>query len=265
MSRKLPIRRTLPIAALALVAATALTACAGQSSLTSSTGKPVYGGTLTYLQDRSETCLDPEDGGDIPQAMIGQQITDDLVYEGPGGRIEPWLATNVDRVHGWPQVRLHDQAGREVHRRHATERCRGQGESRPGRQPEDGIVDGWRLHRPVLRGLQGAQHLRARGRPEAGGYRAARCPRPGLHRHRIARRVRPRRDEELRTTRSERVRSRSRATRRTSRSCSCATSTTTRRPRGPRTRVRPTSARSSGRSFPTEQCATPPCSRSRRT
>jgi peptide/nickel transport system substrate-binding protein len=95
VSRTLPLSRTLPIAALALVAATALTACAGQSSsLTSSTGKPVYGGTLTYLQDRSETCLDPEDGGDIPQAMIGQQITDDLVYEGPGGKIEPWLATS---------------------------------------------------------------------------------------------------------------------------------------------------------------------------
>ena len=25
--------------------------------------------------------------------MIGQQVTDDLVYEGPGGKIEPWLAT----------------------------------------------------------------------------------------------------------------------------------------------------------------------------
>ena len=56
--------------------------------------KPVHGGTLTYLEDREETCLDPEDGGDIPQAMIGQQITDDLVYEGPGGKIEPWLATS---------------------------------------------------------------------------------------------------------------------------------------------------------------------------
>jgi peptide/nickel transport system substrate-binding protein len=75
-------------------------ACAGQSDSTvaaskpgsASAGKPVYGGTLTYLQDRSETCLDPEIGGDIPQAMIGQQVTDDLVYEGPGGKIEPWLA-----------------------------------------------------------------------------------------------------------------------------------------------------------------------------
>jgi peptide/nickel transport system substrate-binding protein len=56
--------------------------------------RAVYGGTLVYLEDREETCLDPEDGGDIPQAMFGQQVTDDLVYEGQGGRIEPWLATS---------------------------------------------------------------------------------------------------------------------------------------------------------------------------
>jgi peptide/nickel transport system substrate-binding protein len=94
VSRKLALRRTVPIVVVALVAVSILSACAGQpSSLTASNGKPVFGGTLTYLQDRSETCLDPEDGGDIPQAMIGQQITDDLVYEGPGGTIEPWLAT----------------------------------------------------------------------------------------------------------------------------------------------------------------------------
>jgi peptide/nickel transport system substrate-binding protein len=93
VSRKLPLRRSLPIVALALGATFTLAACSSNSTATSSGGKPVSGGTLTYLQDRSETCLDPEDGGDIPQAMIGQQVTDDLVYEGPGGKIEPWLAT----------------------------------------------------------------------------------------------------------------------------------------------------------------------------
>ena len=93
MSRKLPLRRSLPVIALALVAASTLAACSSHTGASASGGKPVSGGTLTYLQDRSETCLDPEDGGDIPQAMIGQQITDDLVYEGPGGKIEPWLAT----------------------------------------------------------------------------------------------------------------------------------------------------------------------------
>ena len=78
--------------ALLAVAATALTACGTHRAKLLQTGKPVSGGTLTYLQDRQESCLDPEIGGDIPQAMIGQQITDDLVYEGPGGKIEPWLA-----------------------------------------------------------------------------------------------------------------------------------------------------------------------------
>ncbi|MDQ1528265.1 MAG: peptide/nickel transport system substrate-binding protein [Actinomycetota bacterium] len=92
MSRTPTVPRTLSVAALALVLASGLVACAGQSGSTVASSKPVYGGTLTYLQDRSETCLDPEVGGDIPQAMIGQQVTDDLVYEGPGGKIEPWLA-----------------------------------------------------------------------------------------------------------------------------------------------------------------------------
>jgi peptide/nickel transport system substrate-binding protein len=92
VSRNPTIPRTLSVAALALVLASGLVACAGQSGSTVASSKPVYGGTLTYLQDRSETCLDPEIGGDIPQAMIGQQVTDDLVYEGPGGKIEPWLA-----------------------------------------------------------------------------------------------------------------------------------------------------------------------------
>jgi peptide/nickel transport system substrate-binding protein len=94
VSRKHLVPRAVPAVALALVLTSGLAACATSGASTSSdaSGKPVSGGTLTYLQDRSETCLDPEIGGDIPQAMIGQQLTDDLVYEGPDGKIEPWLA-----------------------------------------------------------------------------------------------------------------------------------------------------------------------------
>ena len=80
--------------ALLAVAAAALTACgtANGAGTTVGSGKPVSGGTLIYLEDRQESCIDPQIGGDIPQAMIGQQYTDDIVYEGPGGKIEPWLA-----------------------------------------------------------------------------------------------------------------------------------------------------------------------------
>jgi peptide/nickel transport system substrate-binding protein len=76
------------------VAAAALTACgtASGAGTTADPGKPVSGGTLVYLEDRQESCIDPQIGGDIPQAMIGQQYTDDIVYEGAGGKIEPWLA-----------------------------------------------------------------------------------------------------------------------------------------------------------------------------
>jgi peptide/nickel transport system substrate-binding protein len=82
--------------ALLAAAAVALTACgtaaAGGAGTTANAGKPVSGGTLVYLEDRQESCIDPQIGGDIPQAMIGQQYTDDIVYEGEGGKIEPWLA-----------------------------------------------------------------------------------------------------------------------------------------------------------------------------
>lgn len=92
--RRFPRGATATAGAVALIVL--LSGCATGHSTPASAGssKPVYGGTLTYLEDREEACLDPEIGGDIPQAMIGQQITDDLVYEGPDGKIEPWLATS---------------------------------------------------------------------------------------------------------------------------------------------------------------------------
>jgi peptide/nickel transport system substrate-binding protein len=82
------------VCALLGAAAVVLTACGTATNTADVTGsaKPVYGGTLTYLEDRQESCIDPQIGGDIPQAMIGQQYTDDIVYEGAGGKIEPWLA-----------------------------------------------------------------------------------------------------------------------------------------------------------------------------
>ncbi len=85
------------VGTLLAAAAAVLTACGSGNAGSSgdpaaSAGKPVYGGTLVYLEDRQETCIDPQIGGDIPQAMIGQQYTDDIVYEGKGGQIEPWLA-----------------------------------------------------------------------------------------------------------------------------------------------------------------------------
>jgi peptide/nickel transport system substrate-binding protein len=84
------------VGVLLATAAAALTACGTASNAgdPGNSGKPVDGGTLTYLEDRQESCIDPQIGGDIPQAMIGQQYTDDIVYEGPGGKIEPWLATS---------------------------------------------------------------------------------------------------------------------------------------------------------------------------
>jgi len=88
-----PIAPLFRIAALLGTAAAVLAACGTAAGNPGAAGgKPASGGTLTYLEDHQETCIDPQIGGDIPQAMIGQQYTDDIVYEGPGGRIEPWLA-----------------------------------------------------------------------------------------------------------------------------------------------------------------------------
>jgi len=86
---------TLALIALAVIG-TLVTACSSGASntATSSSSKPVYGGSITYGADREPTCLDPHNTGDMPQTYIARQYLDSLVSELPDGTVVPWLATS---------------------------------------------------------------------------------------------------------------------------------------------------------------------------
>lgn len=88
------LRRVRVTATSALALTFLATACSGGAAdgAGSADSKPVRGGTLTYVTDRQEACIDPQVGGDLPQATIAHQITDNLVYEDAKGEIQPWLA-----------------------------------------------------------------------------------------------------------------------------------------------------------------------------
>ncbi len=56
-------------------------------------GKPVYGGTLTYLEHQPPTCLYLPAAGFYPNGGILNQITDKLTWQNPKTlEIEPWIA-----------------------------------------------------------------------------------------------------------------------------------------------------------------------------
>ncbi|SDL19525.1 TIGR04028 family ABC transporter substrate-binding protein [Nonomuraea jiangxiensis] len=57
-------------------------------------GKPVYGGTLTYLEHQPPTCLYLPAAGFYPNGGILNQLTDKLTWQNPETlEIEPWIAT----------------------------------------------------------------------------------------------------------------------------------------------------------------------------
>ncbi|MBB6549415.1 TIGR04028 family ABC transporter substrate-binding protein [Nonomuraea rubra] len=57
-------------------------------------GKPVRGGTLTYLEHQPPTCLYLPAAGFYPNGGILNQITDKLTWQNPETlEIEPWIAT----------------------------------------------------------------------------------------------------------------------------------------------------------------------------
>jgi peptide/nickel transport system substrate-binding protein len=57
-------------------------------------GKPVQGGTLTYLEHQPPTCLYLPAAGFYPNGGILNQITDKLTWQNPETlKIEPWIAT----------------------------------------------------------------------------------------------------------------------------------------------------------------------------
>ncbi|MFI9589134.1 TIGR04028 family ABC transporter substrate-binding protein [Nonomuraea sp. NPDC052265] len=88
---------SLRTAAVMLAVVGLLGACGGQGGAAGaapSSGQPVYGGTLTYLEHQPPTCLYLPAAGFYPNGGILNQITDKLTWQNPQTlEIEPWIAT----------------------------------------------------------------------------------------------------------------------------------------------------------------------------
>jgi peptide/nickel transport system substrate-binding protein len=96
MSRSAP--RALAAGLLAAVTAASLAACASQQPTSgndsATTGEPVAGGTLTYLEHQTYTNLYPPQAGFYPNGGIVNNITARLTWQNPETlEIEPWVAT----------------------------------------------------------------------------------------------------------------------------------------------------------------------------
>ncbi|GAA2620990.1 ABC transporter substrate-binding protein [Dactylosporangium fulvum] len=89
--------RHFPVVAALLTSTLALSACGGDA--VNASDQPRSGGTLVYATgDDEPTCLDPQKGGNVAQALLGTQFLQTLFYQNGSGEILPWLAT------GWKQA-----------------------------------------------------------------------------------------------------------------------------------------------------------------
>jgi peptide/nickel transport system substrate-binding protein len=88
------LKRSIPLAAAALSTVLVLSACAGEPTGSAATNAdPVSGGTLTYATgDDEPPCLDSQNRGNVPQALLATQYLEQLFYQDDEGNIEPWLA-----------------------------------------------------------------------------------------------------------------------------------------------------------------------------
>jgi peptide/nickel transport system substrate-binding protein len=86
-------RTTISLLAVAAASALLLAGCA-PTSTPAATSAPVSGGTLTYATGFGEPdCLDPHNGGNMPQALVGTNFLESLFSQDADGKIVPWLAT----------------------------------------------------------------------------------------------------------------------------------------------------------------------------
>ena len=88
--------RALATVAALTLGAVALTSCSSSESEPSGSAAGENARTtLTYASgDAEPTCLDPHQGGNYPQALVGTQFAEGLVSRDSSGKIIPWLATD---------------------------------------------------------------------------------------------------------------------------------------------------------------------------
>ena len=136
------------------------------------------GGTLVVGLDQEPPTLDPHASPSAVTYQIIASVAENLLYRGPDGKLVPWLAESWTVARGRPQRDLQAAPRREVPRRHAVQRRRGEVQLRPDRGSE---VQGGRLPRRArqLRRLEGARRVHGAGAlrdpvralPELGGLR----------------------------------------------------------------------------------------------
>src|SRR5690625_1727907 len=80
----------------ALAATGLLASCASSAANSNDSEKsnsPEKGGTLIFATgDAEPSCLDPAVPGNVPQALLGTQIIETLLYQDEDGELHPWLA-----------------------------------------------------------------------------------------------------------------------------------------------------------------------------
>ena len=114
------------------------------------------GGTLVIGLDQEPPTLDPHASPSAVTYQIIASVTENLLYQGPDGKLVPWLAESWTTAARRAQRDLQAAPRREVPRRHAVQRRRGQVQLRPDRRPE---VQGRRRPRAALAGYAGSKVL----------------------------------------------------------------------------------------------------------
>ncbi|MEY9841200.1 peptide/nickel transport system substrate-binding protein [Streptacidiphilus sp. EB103A] len=90
-SRRIP-RRSVLLSALVLPVVTACGANRGAGAAHGST--PRSGGSLSYAVNQEPDSWDPHASAQDVTAFVQRPVFDSLVYQGPDGELEPWLATS---------------------------------------------------------------------------------------------------------------------------------------------------------------------------
>lgn len=86
--------KTLVISSAIIAGLGLLSACAPSSTAApEGDATPKAGGTLVYATgDDEPPCLDPQNRGNIPQALLASQYLETLFFQDKDGNIQPWLA-----------------------------------------------------------------------------------------------------------------------------------------------------------------------------
>ena len=151
-------KRVLLALSLALAAVVALALARGP--LEAADPKP--GGTLVIGLDQEPPTLDPHASPSAVTYQIIASVTESLLYLGRDGKLVPWLAESWSAAADGKSVTFKLRTRRQVPRRHAVQRRRGQVQLRPDRRSQ---VQGRRLAGPArrLRGLEGARRVHGAG------------------------------------------------------------------------------------------------------